>query len=520
MRPRGTRLFGAMTVLAFVGAITFPLLGWLFHGIPPPGRLQEERFAYARPGLPRDLAGLSSFPRAFENWFGDALGGRSTLLGWRSREMVGLFGLSPTPVAYMGRDAWLFLAPGREFEMQRGGVPFGRFELEAWTDAIRARQTFCREHGAEYIFVIAPDKTYVYPERHALALEPFGPSRTDQLKAAFAGDPVFLDLRPSLLEAKARDAPGDHAYFPYGSHWTDRGAAAGMRTLGDHLRVRPGLERWPTLDEAGIHYASEGVPGDTWADRLYLSGFLEQSERAIASIDGPRAVFDFATQGHDGYKGVSTSDDPTLPRVLLFHDSFGQAASPLIARASSRCVALWDFFHPELVVEEKPDVVVELFVERVLGRPPVENLELQGDFGRRLFEAGRRTFVMDMARDAHSVGALGGIETRVEDGVIAIRWMRPTAIAALPAEVLPDSAHAVVRLEVEVPEAVDVNFHYKTTESTEYSRIHAITKVLPPGRSEVFLHFAVPNIRGPVAFRLNRSVELKLIACESRLLDS
>ena len=54
----------------------------------------------------------------------------------------------------------------------------------------------------------------------------------------------------------------------------------------------------------------------------------------------------------------------------------------------------------------------------------------------------------------------------------------------------------------------------------EYTRIHAITKVLPAGRSVVFLHFAVPNIRGPVAFRVNRNIELKLLACESRLLDS
>ncbi len=519
MSARVTRLGAGLTVFVFLVALLVPLVTWCVNGVPKAGRLPEERSAHARPPWPRTLEQLSTFSRDVEHWFGDALGGRTTLLSWRSREFVAGFGVSPTPIAYTGKDAWVFLAASREFDMQRGAAPLGRFEIEAWVSAIRARQAFCREHGAEYVFAVAPDKTSIYPERHAYALEAFGPSRTDQLQAQLAGDPVFLDLRASLLAAKSADRADDHAYFPYGSHWTDRGAAAGIRALGDHVRAWPKLESWARLDESDLTYATHGIEGDTWAHRLYLSGYLEQSERIVESMRGPSFDLHFDSDGIVDTRGVSTSSDASLPRVVMFHDSFGQAAVKFVAKTASRAVTIWDFFQPAVVIEERPDLVIELYVERVLARPPVENLAAQGAFGRTLFDAARPHFVMDLARDEHHLASKGGIETRHVDGAIGIRWLKPTALAVLPAEVSPDSRRAIVRLEVEVEIATDVNFHYKTKQNPEYGRTNAIAQMLPAGKSEVFLYLAAPDIRGPLVFRTNRASELKLHSCESRLLD-
>jgi hypothetical protein len=518
MSLRGNRFSAGLTVVTFLGGITFPLVGWALHGIPAPGRLPEERHAHTRPAPPRDLARLSTFARDFEAWFGDVLGGRRTLLSWRSFEYVTLFGLSATPVVRLGRDRWVFLVQGHEFEMQRGADPLSRFELEAWVTAIRARKSFCRAQGAEYVFALAPDKTGVYTDRCPLAFRAIGPSRTDQLLAAFENDPVILDLRPSQLRAKERDATDDHAYFPFGTHWTDRGAAAGVRAIGEHVRQWPRVARWLELKDEDIVWGPRQSRGDSWADRLYLSGVLRQSEPVVESLHGPEVTWDAAVRP-ESLSGRATTDDPTLPSVVMFHDSYGQAACKFLARSTSRFVAEWDNFKPELVTANTPDLVIELFVERTLARPPIENLAEQLDHGRRVFAAARPRFVMDLARDVGSVGAQGGVEARIEAHAILVRWTNPTALAALPAAVLPPSGHAVVRLEVEVKESVQASFHYKTGSDPTYSRGNAITKMLPAGRSEVFLDLGLPDIVGPIAFRLHRPLEFKLYACESRLLE-
>lgn len=518
MPARGTRKQAGLTVSAFAVGITLPLWSWLAHGIPGPRRLPEERVAHGWPALPRDIEGLSTFARAFEDWFGDALGGRDTLLRWRSFEYVYLFGISSTPVAFIGKDAWVFLAEGGELAMQRGADPLDRFELEAWVTALRARQAFCRERGAEYVFALAPDKTRIYPERHPQALGRLGSSAADQLAAALAGDPVLCDLRPSQLRAKERDAPGDYTYYPHGTHWTDRGAAAGMRALGEHVLRLPRALHWRFLEDGDLVFGAQGMPGDSWAQRLYLDGWLRPAEPPIASILGWTPVA-LLSGGADSRIGGTMPDGAPLARVVFFHDSFGTAADPFIAASTARCVSLWGFFEPQPVIDDKPDLVVELCVERQLDRPPVENLPQQGAFARGLFAAGRSQFVMNMERDAPAVSARGDVEARLDAGALAIRWTQPTALALLPDGVLPPGAHAVVRLDVEVPETAEANFHFKTSGAAAYSRIQAFTRQLPAGRSEVFLHFSAPDIRGPLAFRINRPLVLRLHACESRLVD-
>ncbi|MCG8592591.1 MAG: hypothetical protein MJE66_25150, partial [Proteobacteria bacterium] len=57
--------------------------------------------------------------------------------------------------------------------------------------------------------------------------------------------------------------------------------------------------------------------------------------------------------------------DPTGPRVVLFHDSFGEGLLPFLAEHCSRLAAyearLWE---PELFDSERPDLLIEEWVER------------------------------------------------------------------------------------------------------------------------------------------------------------
>jgi hypothetical protein len=64
--------------------------------------------------------------------------------------------------------------------------------------------------------------------------------------------------------------------------------------------------------------------------------------------------------------------DPSLPRAVVFRDSFANALVPYLAEDFSRVLFVWDRdVDPRVVAIEQPDVVVQEIVGRFLGRRPL-----------------------------------------------------------------------------------------------------------------------------------------------------
>jgi hypothetical protein len=60
-------------------------------------------------------------------------------------------------------------------------------------------------------------------------------------------------------------------------------------------------------------------------------------------------------------------DDPALPRAVMFHDSFAEPLRPLLAEHFARLACSWqDDFAPAFVERERPQVVLQEMVERLL----------------------------------------------------------------------------------------------------------------------------------------------------------
>ena len=58
-----------------------------------------------------------------------------------------------------------------------------------------------------------------------------------------------------------------------------------------------------------------------------------------------------------------------LESAVVVHDSFFRAVQPWLARHFRRSTFLRSTFAPEVILEERPDVVIEEMIERVLSRP-------------------------------------------------------------------------------------------------------------------------------------------------------
>lgn len=516
IHPR--RLADRLLVVLFPCALGTTLATLAVRGIPPVRPLPEERMSYALPDPPSDLRSLGAYSGRFERWFEDNLVGRSHLLEARSRLLVNVFDASPTPNVYLGRDRWVFLSEARQLDVQRGVAPFASSELDAWAGAIRARANWCAARGMTYVFALAPDKTNVYPERHAHAIERLGPTRFDQLAERLADERAFLDLRPVLRREKERDRDGDHAYFPYGSHWTDRGATAGTNAILERLARDSRFTTLAPFRDDDLILEPEGIEGDSWAARLYLRGVLVQRERAIGAIRGAAPVV-LEGQGDDSARNVSRLDDASLPRVLALHDSFGIPLYKFFSRRASHCVFLrGDAFRPEVIESEAPDVVLEILCERVLYFPPVENLPEQARSSESGFESAARVVrTLDPARDAPVLASRPDVSAVLEDGGVRIAWNRDSALARVPDEFAPRGTPVLARFDVDVELAGELLLFYLTPEQPTYTRSCMITRPLAPGRNRVYVDLDVPGLRGPLLFRASpRGAAFVLRGLETR----
>jgi hypothetical protein len=208
----------------------------------------------------------------------------------------------------------------------------------------------------------------IYPERMPASLHRLRSEfRADQLIAFMrdtAPDFEILDLRSALTTGQ-KASGSELLYHRYDTHWNDRGALVAYQAIASSLRrwlpsVRP-LER-SDFD------TSPTVPS---GDRTTLLGLEDAGKEAMPGLvlrggSHYRKVEPLRPDpyGEDGLL-VTEHENGSLPRLMMFRDSFGSRLIPFISEHFSRASYLWqnelDF---EAIEREKPDLVVQEFVAR------------------------------------------------------------------------------------------------------------------------------------------------------------
>ena len=95
---------------------------------------------------------------------------------------------------------------------------------------------------------------------------------------------------------------------------------------------------------------------------------------AVLARPGKPGAYDDPADHPDRGLIVRETDGTGLPRGLFFHDSFTRPMIPFLAERFSRSVFLWSHgFAPEIILVERPDVVVLEVVERYIYALTIEN---------------------------------------------------------------------------------------------------------------------------------------------------
>lgn len=326
----------------------------------------ENRELAAFPRLDGTLNSAADYAADFSRWFEDHFGLRSTLVRWYGESRLFLLGVSPSASVHKGSNGWFFYADDKATEDYVSADPLTPEALMNWRTEIAKAQAWLRVRRIGYVFTIAPDKHAVYPEEMPAAIKRVGAmSRTDQLYGNLGDLGALVDLRPALDAAKARE----RIYFKTDTHWNDRGAQAAYETIVNAARAQvPSIPPpWTRADfEPTVRVAEAG----DLAGMMGLRRVLKEEDLSLAPRRARLArVIEPAGAGKLAEVGRLVTEIPgsTLPRAVIFRDSFASRLVPFLSEHFSRAVYLWqNDFDAQVIEEEHPDIVIQEIVGRHL----------------------------------------------------------------------------------------------------------------------------------------------------------
>lgn len=334
---------------------------------------------------------LVSFPQGFEAWFNDHLGLRRQFIqvynlarvtGLTSSQFVTPALRGPTQdLVIVGRDGWLFATADRSVDNYRCTDPFTQEALDTWSAVFRERRDWLAQRGIHYVVAVAPDKQTIYGEFLPRSINRVGNvSRLDQLIEHFRHDGIdMVDLRPALLAASQQH----RVYYQQDTHWNQVGALVGCERIVRHLQPRFPELRSRTIDEFRIttRMSDEGDLGRV-VD-LPLNSHEEVLELAAKQTSkASLAIYEVDVDGSVVRVGGNPSGE--LEKAVVLGDSFNRWMAPFF---TEHCRYVRHFYHAKIefplerIEQERPQVVVQMFVERKLMLDAPENAPEMRDGG-------------------------------------------------------------------------------------------------------------------------------------------
>lgn len=303
----------------------------------------------------------------YSAYFDDRFGGRQklVLLNKFVNDKLNPNGFAVSDLAFEGENGWYFYINQYDGNNLLDFFKQNLFSDEQRTDfkkRVVAASTWCAEQGIPCIFLICPNKHSIYSEYYRFK-RPDGITRSDQITEVFEDLGVpYLFPRDFLLEKKAEfEFP---LYYETDTHWNPQGAYLAFTLLQEKIQTV-----FPNVSFPQIEYKTEVESSMTAGDILPMLNVTEaKSTQPKLSPVGQENTDFYKYLKNEGRNGVHTKGaNESLPRALIFRDSFFTALEPFVSPLFSESKYEWKRFaetDKELVIQYKPDIIIFEAVER------------------------------------------------------------------------------------------------------------------------------------------------------------
>lgn len=263
-----------------------------------------------------------------------------------------------------GTEDWLFLgdADGNVIKESVGMDNFSEEEIDRIKRNLTNRQSWLDSNQIQYYIAIAPNKHSFY-QNHLPIAHSKRNTKLEQVMENFSVEYNILDLKERLdTHENAK------LFYQSDTHWTEEGAYLGYNYLMHH--IRQDFDSLYILNpNSFIRKEIEFSTGDLV--RLLGRSFAEKQTEldlsliARADLQADRLEIPSRyRRDPDLYESRYTTTRNGV-KVLVLGDSFFINMKKYAAESFGHTVALNDYtFDKSIILDEKPDLVIHLIVER------------------------------------------------------------------------------------------------------------------------------------------------------------
>jgi alginate O-acetyltransferase complex protein AlgJ len=354
-----------LLVALFVVSISLPLALNL-AGVDGADPQAENRELAPFPRIEASLTAMAALPEGFSSWFDDHFGLRSRLVRWYGESRLFVLHVAPSAAVIKGADGWFFYGEDKAVEDFANVEPMTDAALSNWRAAVVAARDWLQARHIAYVFTVVPDKHVIYGDEMPPTVIKIGElSRADQLFTALQDTGLAVDVRSVEFAAKSHE----RVYQKTDTHWNDRGAFVAYQQIIAAVRARVPATP-PAWSRDDFRAVERTIAGLDLAGMMGLTRVLREVDLTLTPLRPRRArVLEPAgAQPTDELGRIVTEvDDRSLPRAVIFRDSFTSQLVPFLSEHFSRAVYVWqNDFDANLVMEEHPDVVIQEIVGRHL----------------------------------------------------------------------------------------------------------------------------------------------------------
>ncbi|MEN9328375.1 MAG: hypothetical protein RI947_1183 [Candidatus Parcubacteria bacterium] len=365
-----TQLSDILSIIVFLLILCLPFIVGRLAFVPR-SEVQENRKLTERPVF--NSKTIDTFPQKYQKYFDDTFPLRTHLVRLQNYINIALLKSSPRTDVLLGKHDWFFY--NVEGPLQKEKL-FNDQDLSIIKQRLETVQELLNRQGIQFYVFITPNTQSIYPEYlpdyfHGER------SRFDQLTAYLnqtSSSVSVVDPRRALIAAKQQYQP----YRRYDTHWNDYGAYIAYRDLLKTISAQYPLLQPAALDSFTITYKT--TPNTDLLSMVGLNGYKKESAPDLEPKGGYTATQHIVScRFKPNCEQIRTTNvDTSLPRLLMYRDSFSNHLIPFIAEHFSDALYLWKHTVAETDLrQQKPDIVVYQIVERDISE--LRNLEIKMD---------------------------------------------------------------------------------------------------------------------------------------------
>lgn len=301
-----------VVIAVFLAFSMLPSLGILVFG--------ESKAAANQQLAPPPRWGAAVLQEAAD-WLNDHFALRQEMVTAWAR-INALFRCSVEDQVILGKDGWLFYEPTLA---DYNGEHLSPEELTRAAARIREIQDAAEAAGMQFLLVIVPNKSTVYPEKMPpWAVYRHGESNLEKLKSGYLDAQGIHYLALETLSTSGQRIP----YYRTDSHWTEEGAAQAADAILKALGRESAYADGPFAQE-GIH------TGDLY-EMLYPAA---KGAEAKVRYMGPELRYKSLRDDRGGNAiTIQTVSERGSGGLYCWRDSFGIALFPYLADSFANAV--------------------------------------------------------------------------------------------------------------------------------------------------------------------------------------